>query len=154
MISIREMTPADLDVVFELRRRWLSRALGAYSISQAERNWFAAYPGNPQAFALLAMEETRCVGYLLCSWRAHPTMSGSSADIDEIHVALDFQRRGIGRRLVEAARERLLDRVDDLTTIRAAADRKDVSSRAFWEAMGYEQLAIEFVDYLEQPIAT
>ena len=151
MITLREMTAADLDAVLDLRQRWLSRTLGDYSISQDERKWFAAYPGNRSAFALIANDEAKYVGYLLSSWRGHPTMSGTSGEIDEIHVALDYQRQGIGRRLVEAARETLLARAMDLTTIRASVDRDDVSSRAFWSAMGYEQLAVEFVDYLELP---
>lgn len=149
MITIREMTAADLDAVLELRRRWLARTLDNYTITQDERNWFAAYPGNQSAFVLMATDDGKCVGYLLSSWRAHPTMSGTRADIDEIHVALEYQRQGIGRRLVEAARERLLGRVDDLTVVRASIDRNDVGSRAFWSAMGYEQQVIELVDYLE-----
>ena len=149
MITIREMTAADLDAALDLRLRWLSRALGNYSVSANERKWFAAYPGNRSAFALIANDEARCVGYLLCSWQGHPTMSGRAAEIDEIHVALDYQRQGIGRRLVEAARERLLVHVDDLTTIRVLVDRDDDGSRAFWTAIGYEQRVIEFVDYLE-----
>jgi ribosomal protein S18 acetylase RimI-like enzyme len=142
------MTAADLEAVFDLRQSWLSRTLGDYSVSAKERKWFGAYPDNPQAFALLATENEQCVGYLLCSWQAHPTMSGMSANIDEVHVAFDFQRQGIGRRLVETARELLLERVADLTTLRASVDRKDVSGRAFWKSLGYEQDMVEFVDYL------
>lgn len=149
MFSIREMKAADLDAMLDLRQKWLSQSVDGYTVSQRERDWFAAYPGNPQAFAFLALEDGQCLGYLLCSWHGHPTMSGASAEIDEIHVASDNRRRGIGRQLVDTAREMLLDRVSDLTTIRAGADRHDVSRRAFWAALGFAQDVIEFVDYLD-----
>ena len=149
MTNIREMTSADLDTALDLRQKWLSSTVDAHAISPGERDWFAAHPGNPQALALVANDNVRCIGYLLCSWHGHPTMSGSSAEIDEIYVVPEYQRRGIGRSLVERARELLLERVDDLTGIRACSDRNDVSSRAFWQALGYEHHVVEFVDYLE-----
>ena len=149
MISIREMIAADLDSMLDLRQGWLSRTIEEHAISQPVRDWFAAYPGNSRAFALVAIDKGKCLGYLLCSWHGNPTMSGTSAEIDEIHVAADYQRNGVGRKLVYRARESLLTRVSDLTTIRAFADRNDLRSRAFWKDIGYEQLVVEYVDYLE-----
>ena len=77
-------------------------------------------------------------------------MRGRAAEIDEIHVAADYRRQGIGRKLVEHARELLLSRVEDLTTIRAFVDREDHIGKAFWNSIGFVNHLMEFTDYLEK----
>ena len=120
MIIIRQLTPADVAMALDLRLRWLASEFDIATETTAdERAWLAAYPGNAQAFALVATEDERCVGYILVSWHSHATMRGRAAEIDEIQVAADYRRQGIGRKLVEHARELLLSRVEDLTTMRA-----------------------------------
>ncbi len=76
-------------------------------------------------------------------------MRGRAAEIDEIHVAADYRRQGIGPKLFEHARELLLSRVEDLTTIRAFADREDHIGQAFLNSIGFEHHVVEFTDYLE-----
>ena len=150
MIIIRQLTHADLATVLDLRLRWLASKFNATETTADEGAWFAAYPGDAQAFALVATEDERCVGYILIPWRSHPTMRGKAAEIDEIHVAADYRRQGIGRKLVEYARELLLSRVEDLTTLRAFVDRKDHIGQAFWNSIGFVNHLMEFTDYLEK----
>ena len=152
MTIIRQLTHADLATVLDLRLRWLAREFDIARSTEDIRAWFAAYPGNAQAFALVAIEDERSVGYILVSWHWHPTMRGRAAEIDEIHVAADYRRQGIGRKLIEHARELLLSRVEDLTTMRAFVDREDQIGNAFWNSIGFEHHVVEFTDYLESAV--
>ena len=149
MITIRDMNPADVSAVLALRLQWLSERFDVTETTQSERDWFARYPDSDEAFGLLAEDGERIIGYLLCALTTHPTMTGVVAEIDEVCVAAEFRRRGIGARLVAAARERLLAAVDNLNAIRIGIDREDEDAKAFWAALGYEQHRVEFVSFLE-----
>jgi len=145
MITIREMSSSDVDAMLRIRLDWLSQQLDAKQTTDLERAWFARYPGNEMAPALVALENDHIVGYLLCALTTHPTATGAAAEIDEVCVAASHRRQGIGRRLVEESRKRL----DDLTAIRARAGRFDNRAQAFLRALGFEHDLLEFTDYLE-----
>ena len=149
MIKIREMQSSDLETVLRLRRSWLSKVSETSETNELERAWFARYPGNEMALALVAEEADQVVGYLLCALTAHPTAAGRSAEIDEVCVAELHRGQGIGRRLVEELRRQLLSGVDDLTTIQARTDRENDRAQAFLAALGFEHDVLEFTDYLE-----
>lgn len=149
MINIRAMTDADLDAVLSLRQDWLSRTSDAREPTESERRWFSAYPGNESARAFVATVDKAPVGYCLMSWLSHPTMTGTVAEIDEIHVAPEWTRRGIGRELVERSRKSACDNVNDLTVIRARVDDNSIGARAFWGSLGFEHHVLEFTDYLD-----
>ncbi len=145
MTTIREMSSSDVDAMLRIRLDWLSKQFDAKQTTDLERAWFARYPGNKMAPALVALENDQIVGYLLCALTRHPTAAGVAAEIDEVCVAASHRRQGIGRRLVEESRKRL----DDLTAIRARAGRFDNRAQAFLRAMGFEHDLLEFTDYLE-----
>ncbi|MCY4018733.1 MAG: GNAT family N-acetyltransferase [Chloroflexi bacterium] len=149
MFSIREMTGADLDHVLALREDWLGGEPETSVRPESVVRWFGAYCGNDRACALVARINDVCVGYCLISWHRHPTMTGTLAEIDEIHVAQAWSRQGIGRQLVDRARKMLEAKIDGLTAIRARVDRQDDDARAFWRALGYEHFALEYMDYLD-----
>ncbi len=100
------------------------------------------------AFALIAEAENKCVGYALCNLLTHPTQSDVSAMIEEVCVSMPYRRKGIGRSLIDHARDRLLSSVDDLTTIRARVDREEERAISFWRSR-LEHHVMEFTDYLE-----
>lgn len=149
MIKIREMRSSDVEAMLRLRRAWLSKVYAASESTALERAWFARYPGNEMAPALVAEEGDQIVGYLLCALMTHPTAVGRAAEIDEICVAELYHRQGIGRRLVQELRRRLRARVDELTIIRARTDRENDRAQAFLIALGFEYEVLEFTDYLE-----
>ena len=149
MIDIREMTPADLDAVLALRREWLPTGSKDCGDALLERNWFAAYPGNTKAFALVATDAGKLVAYLLCSWHGHPAMAGTAAEIDEIHVAKAYRGQGLGRELVDRALRMLQVRVSDLNAVRSTVDKDDQEARAFWHSIGFEHHVVEYTHYLE-----
>ena len=149
MIKIREMQSSDVDAMLRLRLDWLSQQFNAAETTELERAWFARYPGNTNALALVAEDGDRIVAYVLCALTTHPTAIGITAEIDEVCVAESHRRQGIGSRLVKDLRLRLRSSVDELTTIQARADREDDRAQAFLGALGFEQLTLEFTDYLE-----
>ncbi|MCY3779157.1 MAG: GNAT family N-acetyltransferase [Chloroflexi bacterium] len=148
MINIREIRTSDVDAMLALRFQWLSTQFNAVKTTELERDWFARYPGNSMAPALVAEEDSRLVGYVLCALMRHPAMPGLSALIDEVCVAESHRRQGIGRRLVAELRARLLSRVNDLSAIRTQVDREDETSMAFWTALGFEHHCLDYTDYL------
>ena len=149
MIIIRDIQAPDIEAVLALRERWLSEKLPVWNTTARERAWFARYPGNMRAPALVAVDGDRLIGYILCALMTHPAMPGVSAIIDEICVGESHRRLGVGRRLVDALRTWLRSTVDDLSVISARIDREDETARAFWIALGFEHHLHEFTDYLE-----
>lgn len=149
MIKIRQMQSADVAAMLRIRLDWLSQQFDVAETTELERAWFARYPHNKSAPALIAIEGDQIVGYLLCALMSHPTAKGAVAQIDEICVADSHRRRGIGRRLIEELRQRLRSNVDELTAIQARADRDDEPAQAFLRAMGFEHDLLEFTDYLQ-----
>ena len=152
MFTIREMTDADLENMLALRNDWLSGESETRASTEDEVRWFSAYCGNDRACALVATVSNLCVGYCLVSWHRHPTMTGTLAEIAEIHVAQAWSRQGIGRQLVERARRTLEATIDDLTAIRAGVDRRDEAASAFWRALGFEHYVLEYMDYLDERV--
>lgn len=148
MIKIREMRSSDVDAALRIRLDWLSKQFETAETTELERAWFARYPGNEMAPALVAIESDQIVGYLLCALTTHPTAVGVSAEIEEVCVAESHRRRGIGSRLVEEMRQRLRSTVDDLTTIRARTDCKNDRAQELLKALGFEHNVLEFTDYL------
>jgi ribosomal protein S18 acetylase RimI-like enzyme len=143
------MRSTDVDAMLRIRLDWLSQQFDAAEITELERAWFARYPGNTNASALVAEDSDQIVGYLLCVLTTHPTAVGISAEIDEVCVAEEYRRQSIGARLVAELRQRLLSSVGDLSTIQARVDRADDRSQAFLRAQGFEHDLLEFTDYLE-----
>lgn len=149
MIEIRDMRSSDVEAALRIRLEWLSAQFKVTKTTALVAAWFARYPGNEAALALVAEEGDQVVGYLLCALRTHPTAVGRAADIDEVCVSESYRRRGIGRRLVDTVSQRLQHTVDDLTVMQARTDREDKPAQAFLRALGFEQDALAFTDYRE-----
>lgn len=149
MINIREAEHTDIDAMLALRAQWLSTQYNIQDSTEDERAWFSRCPGNSMAPTLVAEDGRQLVGYTMCALMKHPAMPGTAALIDEVCVAESHRRRGIGRLLVEDLRRRLIANVADLSTISAKADHEDETAKAFLHALGFQQLLIEFTDYLE-----
>ncbi len=149
MYAIRQMTDADLGNMLALRKDWLAGESEPPLSTEDERRWFRAYCGNDRACAFVATVNNLCVGYCLLSWHTHPTMTGTLAEIDEIHVASAWRRQGIGGQFVERSRKMLASKIDDLTAIRVRVDRQDEEAGAFWRALGFEHYLLEYTDYLD-----
>lgn len=149
MINLREAEHTDIDAMLALREQWLATLRNIANSTDDERAWFSRCPGNSMAPTLVAEDGRQLVGYIMCALMKHPAMPGTSALIDEVCVAESHRRRGIGRLLVEDLRRRLIANVADLSAFSAKAGHEDETARAFLHALGFEQLLLEFTDYLE-----
>ena len=148
MFVIQQMTDADLGrCIGTLRNAWLSRVSDTSQTTESERRWFRAYCVNDRACAFVARVNDDCVGYCLVSWLTHPTMTGTVAEIDEIHVAPTWTRQGIGRALVERSRKVLISSVGDLTPFAQASTAR--MKRHAPSGMRFEHYVLEFTDYLD-----
>lgn len=114
MTKIREIRSADIETILRIRLDWLSKKFDVAEITDLARAWFARYPGNEMAPALVAEVDGQIVGYLLCGLTKHPASIGTKAEIDEVCVADKYRRQGLGSRLVNELRQRLLSTIDDL----------------------------------------
>ena len=149
MIKIREMRSSDIDAMLRIRLDWLANQYDESETTELERAWFARYPGNEMAPALVAEDDGQIIAYALCSLTTHPTAVGRAGEIDEVCVLEAYRRQGIGARLVAEARRLLRSRVDDLTAIQARVARDDGPAAAFLRAQGFEHDVLEFSDYLD-----
>ncbi len=143
------MQSSDVEAALRIRLEWLSAQFDVTETTVLVESWFARYPGNEAAPALVAEDGDRIVGYLLCALTTNPTQVGRAAEIDEICVTKSYRRRGIGTRLMDTLRQRLQNTVDDLTVIQARTDRANKPAQAFLRALGFEHCTLEFTDYLE-----
>ena len=115
MIKIREMRSSDVDAMLRIRLEWLSQQFDAAETTELERAWFARYPGNEMALALVADRGDQIVGYLLCALTTHPTAVGASSGNRRSLRAESHRRRGIGRRLVEELRQATPERLSTIS---------------------------------------
>ena len=83
---------------------------------------------DPEAL-LVAEHDGAVVGSVIGAW------DGWRGNFYRLAVLPEHRRRGIGRRLVEAAEERLRGRGAPRITALVAFD--DADATAFWEAAGY-----------------
>jgi ribosomal protein S18 acetylase RimI-like enzyme len=133
--SVRLATPADLPAVLELMRGYYrddglpfdhDRAAAVMSRLLAEPQWgFVLVLDSPGA--LLGYVAV-CIGFSL-------ELGGNDAFIDEVFVAPEHRRLGLGRRLLEAAASHAT-----WTNVRALhleVDRGNAAARALYASLGF-----------------
>jgi ribosomal protein S18 acetylase RimI-like enzyme len=121
--TIRPGRPGDLDAVLAL---WgVSRSAHAVTEDTPERVLAAVSAG-----ALLVAEvDGEVVGALIAAF------DGWRGNMYRLAVAVEWRRRGVARRLVEAGEARLLALGAPRVTALVAFD--DAVARGFWAAAGY-----------------
>ena len=140
MFTIRRAQPEDAESVFGLAST-LATSFAverhAYEIS------FAELLATPHAFLSVAQAGTPLVGYLLGFDHYTFYANGRVSWVEEVMVAADYRRRGVGRLLMARfehwARSRN-SRLVALSTRRAAA---------FYTALGYEESSVYFRKVLD-----
>ncbi len=83
---------------------------------------------------LTASVEGRQVGIVIISIRPNVSTAADFASIEELYVRPQAQRRGVGLALLEAVKERCVDR-----SISYVEVQTDDEAAAFYEAGGYEE---------------
>jgi GNAT superfamily N-acetyltransferase len=148
-MQLRTATSADAVAVADLHAdSWRRHYRGVYRAEYldgdvlAERRavWTARF-GDPAADArtILAEHDGVLVGFAHVIFDDDPTWG---ALLDNLHVAFDHKRGGIGRQLVVASAQAVLDRPQS-TGMYLWALEANVAARAFYRAIGGEEAGAE-----------
>lgn len=136
MTTVRVATPADWEILRDVRLRALADAPDAFGqtyqqvVGRTDAEWRAQCDARPDALRLLAFEDDTPVGMMVVV-----VERGARASVYAMWVAPEVRRRGVGASLVRAglawARERAaLDVELRVSTTRSAA-------RALYERCGF-----------------
>jgi GNAT superfamily N-acetyltransferase len=99
-IALRRARPGDATGV-----RVLVELFGPAPDPRTFTETFTQVARHPEAAVLVLTEGVRVVGYLALSHRPQIRLGGRVATIDELVIAPDFARRGLGSTLLENALE-------------------------------------------------
>jgi ribosomal protein S18 acetylase RimI-like enzyme len=122
-MSVRSATLADADALLQF---WLACAEPSHTDDPAG---VAALVTNPASQVLIVEENGAIVGTVVAAW------DGWRANMYRLAVATDRRRKGIARRLIEAAEQSLLDR--GARRISALVIDDHDYAVATWKAAGY-----------------
>ena len=126
MIRIRKMAPEDYGKVYGL---WMSCAgMGLNDLDDSEEGIRRYLERNPDT-CFAAEEDGQIAGVILSGH------DGRRGYIYHTAVAPDCQRRGVGRKLVDAALEALRDAGS--AKVALVAFSRNEAGNAFWERMGF-----------------
>lgn len=136
-LHIREATAADVPALARLHvTTWNATyapfGLTGPSVDVRERQWRAKFASaDPDWFCLLVQRaDGALVGFAQANRSDNPDFDGELA---KIHLLRDYQRLGLGRRLVGLVATRFLDR--GITSMWLYGDARN-PSRGAWIAMG------------------
>ena len=145
-LEVREAEPADAQAVEAVAATaWESdypELLSREHPGQAAHDWYAPErirrdATDPTHVLLLAEEDDRVVGFVHAFGPAEDAAATAECgDILRAYVRPDARGRGVGRALVDAARDELHDRgYDEINAMALAAND---AAWAFYEACGFE----------------
>lgn len=136
-LKIREATQPDIGALARLHvTTWNATyapfGLKGPSVHVRERQWREAFArGDPDWFCLVVERaDGELVGFAQASRSDNP---GYAGELGKIHLLRDYQRLGLGRRLVGHVARRFLSR--GITSMWLYGDARNPSSRA-WKALG------------------
>jgi len=145
-VTVRDATEADLDRVAELwaemidlhydldQRFWRRKPDG----SEVFRKWMAESLDDEKRVLIVADVAGRVAGFVHGELTdAPPALEDKSlAYISDVAVAFEFRGKGVGRKLMAAAEQRLAELGAKGVTLAAAV--KNDSAVGFYEAVGFE----------------
>ncbi|UCF96625.1 MAG: GNAT family N-acetyltransferase [Spirochaetaceae bacterium] len=151
MIEIREARPEDLDAIVSLLGELKDVTLSSAPIAPAAvRKTYQRMLRFPEVYRnCVAVENSRVVG--LISMVLYKTLlhAGGTALINELVVSESARRRGIGRKLVEAAIA--VARVRGMEEIEVGTETGNHVARRFYKSMGFGQEYLLFGREFERP---
>lgn len=128
MAEIRKMIPDDYDRVFAL---WLScPGMGLNNLDDSREGIARYLKRNPDT-CFVAENEGDIVGAILCGH------DGRRGYISHTAVSPDYQRQGIGHKLVEATLQALKEQ--GINKVNLVAFTRNKNGNAFWEKMGFTE---------------
>ena len=139
-IRIREATRADVETLAALHVAAFAETHGgmrAPSVTLRDQQWRAAFETPQDWFALVGEDETGAlVGF--AKGTAHDGgVPGFAGELNKLYVLRAFQRRGLGRQLVQQTAARFLER--GVTSMLLFGDARSAAN-GFYEHLHGERL--------------
>jgi len=135
MTTIRRAELGDCEAVFHLARAFATSFAVERSAFEVS---FSALLESPDALLAVAADGEREVGYVLGFDHYALFANGRVSWVEEIMVADDVRRRGVGRRLMEAVEDWAKGRQSRLIGL---ATRR---AEPFYRSLGYDESATYF----------
>ncbi len=135
MTTIRRAESGDCEAVFYLARAFATSFAVERSAFEVS---FSALLESSDALLAVAADGERAVGYVLSFDHYAFFANGRVSWVEEIMVAEDVRRRGVGRRLMEAVEEWARGRQSRLVGL---ATRR---ATPFYRSLGYDESATYF----------
>jgi len=137
-MNIREMSAEDLEGIFRIERE---------STGNKRASTFAPVPesciGGEIDSSVVAEEDDHLVGFILGRTIRSPIGLNDIAWIEFIGIHPDYQRRGIGRKMLENWKE--LCRKKGITRVHIMLSERDKWMQSFFESQGFSRG--DLVDY-------
>jgi GNAT superfamily N-acetyltransferase len=106
--EIRAATPADADALLPLLQAyWTFEGTAGFEATALQRRLSELLSDRTYGLAWVAEQEGRLIGYLLAAFVFSFEYGGRMAEVDEFFVDEASRGRGIGRRMLETARQAL-----------------------------------------------
>lgn len=143
MVSIREATAADIPALAELHvitwNATYPHVPKKPSYETRERQWRAAFAVTDGSWCCYVVQDQhgKLVGFAKGTPYDHPDLPGFAGELSKIYLLREYQRQGLGRRLVGHVAHRFLDQ--GIASMLLFADAQNPSCR-FYEALGAERL--------------
>jgi ribosomal protein S18 acetylase RimI-like enzyme len=143
-LAIRDATAADIPALARLHVVTWNATYGGLltkgpSVAVRERQWREAFAREDGSWFCLVVETRggELVGFAKGKSYAQPELPDFAGELNKIYLLRDYQRLGLGRRLVGHVARRFLAR--GVTSMVLFADPRNPSCR-FYEALGSERL--------------
>ncbi|MFQ1701771.1 GNAT family N-acetyltransferase [Loktanella agnita] len=135
MITIRTATPRDLPALRDMIRKLCALHGDPCHLGLAEAQ--TRFIDGPLT-ALIALQDDQPIGYAVLEPRWRPMTEGDTLDIAHLFIEEPLRGQGIGRRLIETARQIADYRKADRLTIGTATENP--CAAAAYRAMGLEEI--------------
>ena len=140
-LTIRDATAADIPALAALHvetwnATYAPMLMNGPNVAVREAQWREAFNRQDGSWFCLVVEtrDGRMVGFAKARLSDHPEFGG---ELNKVYLRTEYQRLGLGRRLVRLVACRLLD--IGITSMWLSGDARNPSCRA-WVAMGAEKL--------------
>jgi ribosomal protein S18 acetylase RimI-like enzyme len=137
-VVLRDASAADIPSLAALHVRAFRQTHGGGpDVPLREQQWRSKFASGQLLFCILLEREGDLIGFASGQPHDSPELNEYRGELNKIYLLREFQRRGLGRRLLCAAAHRFIER--GVNSMLLFGDAKSPSN-GFYEAMGGERL--------------
>jgi len=135
-VEIRAATPVDAEAILPLQEAyWAFEGTTGFDRSTLSCRLNEFLSNRTHGLAWIAQDTDRLVGYLLAAFVFSFEYGGRMAEVDEFFVEEGSRGRGIGRRMLETARDALARAGSAALQLQVADDNR--STQRFYSSFGF-----------------